>query len=285
MAVIVSWIGFVTTVALVLIPLEVAPDLRQVAKIAIASVAGYAVFAWRSTRVTRPPPNSRLLRRELLVVYRVIGAVAAAAVFLVFDSFEPAVRIGIATLTGFVAISTAASYIENFRFGADASDRFVTLILGLTVIAWMGFCVGIVYALILGEFDNIATAAVLLLLGTLAISFAAFTARALAQGKPVQVEGHWGGLGGGLGGWRVSQPAVLLILAMAFSGATATALIGSLPPDDPEAQTDASDSAESSDSGTEDDGRAGDEPEAIQEDGASSGATAGEASSVSSRRF
>ncbi len=201
--------------------------------ILVASGAGYAVFAWLGNRASRLPSNSKLLEWNLVLVFRGLGAGVAAAVFLFFDFWWPEIQTGIAAITGIMAMSTAAAYIRDFKFGDGGSDRFVTLILGLTVIAWVGFCTGIVYALILGEFDSFATAAVLLLLGTLAVGFAAFAARALAHGRPVQVEGHWGGLGGGLGGWRISQPMIFLVLTIIFAGSTATVLIkaGPEPPE------------------------------------------------------
>jgi len=45
--------------------------------------------------------------------------------------------------------------------------------------------------------------------------------------EPVELRSNWGGLGGGLGGWRLSRPAVLLLLALALAGA---AVAAALPP-------------------------------------------------------
>lgn len=39
-----------------------------------------------------------------------------------------------------------------------------------------------------------------------------------AQKDPPQIETHWGGLGGGLGGWRVSASLAYLVAALAFGG-------------------------------------------------------------------
>jgi hypothetical protein len=44
--------------------------------------------------------------------------------------------------------------------------------------------------------------------------------RSLEHGDGFAVESHWGGLGGGLGGWRVSRPLMFLIGALACAGLT-----------------------------------------------------------------
>jgi hypothetical protein len=43
---------------------------------------------------------------------------------------------------------------------------------------------------------------------------------ALAYGGAIEVESRWGGLGGGLGGWRLSREASLLLLALALIAGT-----------------------------------------------------------------
>jgi hypothetical protein len=40
----------------------------------------------------------------------------------------------------------------------------------------------------------------------------------LAGGRTVNVESHWGGLGGGIGGWTVSSPLIALVIALACLG-------------------------------------------------------------------
>jgi len=46
----------------------------------------------------------------------------------------------------------------------------------------------------------------------------AFTVQ-IKAGNPVGIESHWGGLGGGLGGWRVSNALSCLIGCLVFAGA------------------------------------------------------------------
>lgn len=64
------------------------------------------------------------------------------------------------------------------------------------------------------------------LLGISAIAGAALLIamfRALSQGDRFEIESHWGGLGGGLGGWRVSKPLVFLLAVLAIIGMAALA--------------------------------------------------------------
>lgn len=58
------------------------------------------------------------------------------------------------------------------------------------------------------------------LFASLAILFALETFRSLEAGEGFAVESHWGGLGGGLGGWRISRPLIFLTAALVCAGLT-----------------------------------------------------------------
>lgn len=49
-------------------------------------------------------------------------------------------------------------------------------------------------------------------------------------GHTVSVESHWGGLGGGLGGWRISGPLALLIGSLVFTIAFCTLTLKLIDP-------------------------------------------------------
>ncbi len=51
--------------------------------------------------------------------------------------------------------------------------------------------------------------------------------------EPLELQSSWGGLGGGLGGWRLSRSAVLLLVSVAFAGA---AVVVGIPPAKPDAK-------------------------------------------------
>lgn len=54
----------------------------------------------------------------------------------------------------------------------------------------------------------------------------------LRAGEAIEFHSRTGGLGGGLGGWRLSQPAGLLILTAILAGAAVTVVAtGPRPPD------------------------------------------------------
>jgi hypothetical protein len=49
---------------------------------------------------------------------------------------------------------------------------------------------------------------------------AAYALGALRSGEGIGVSSHWGGLGGGLGGWRLTPATPALLLALIFFGAS-----------------------------------------------------------------
>ncbi len=66
-------------------------------------------------------------------------------------------------------------------------------------------------------------AILLIVVGLVLLIFVFALIRSLARGESVSVESHWGGLGGGIAGWRLSAPLVYL-LVIAFLLATSSAL-------------------------------------------------------------
>jgi len=60
-----------------------------------------------------------------------------------------------------------------------------------------------------------------------ALSFLLFLIQ-LVRGDGPQIESHWGGFGGGLGGWRLSPSAALLIITLVLSSMAAM-LIAPVP--------------------------------------------------------
>lgn len=71
---------------------------------------------------------------------------------------------------------------------------------------------------------TIPRALVLALFAAAAISLAIHAVAAL-ETDPMELQSGWGGLGGGLGGWRVSRPTVLILLALAFAGVAVAAAV------------------------------------------------------------
>ena len=64
-----------------------------------------------------------------------------------------------------------------------------------------------------------APRAILLGLSVVAASVAVMRLISRLGDEPIELQTNWGGLGGGLGGWRLSGTAVLLVVALSFGGA------------------------------------------------------------------
>ncbi len=101
------------------------------------------------------------------------------------------------------------------------SDR-VALILG---VAFAGIAALLFVAVAQKQIEALP-AALVLICGTLTLLAASYALEGLARGDEIEVNSHWGGLGGSLGGWRVSPITTLLLLALIFLGATITAGAG-----------------------------------------------------------
>jgi hypothetical protein len=74
------------------------------------------------------------------------------------------------------------------------------------------------------------------------------------RGQPFGVESHWGGLGGGLGGWRVSPQVIYLVAALVFAGMltalasrTLDVLRPAAPPPTADSRTSEADDADTAD--------------------------------------
>lgn len=55
--------------------------------------------------------------------------------------------------------------------------------------------------------------------------YALFLVQLLLRGDAPQIESHWGGFGGGLGGWRLSPSAAFLLAALVLSGLVAVVTV------------------------------------------------------------
>ena len=72
------------------------------------------------------------------------------------------------------------------------------------------------------------TAGLVFLFGVLALRAGLTTFGWLHRGELIQFDSNWGGLGGGMGGWRLSPTAATAALALIFaSTAVAVAFVGS----------------------------------------------------------
>ena len=107
-----------------------------------------------------------------------------------------------------------------FRIRALALSLFAILFIAFLAAVGAAWNAGAI-----GSLNSIATIA----LGGLAIASFFLCVGALDSGEGIALESHWGGLGGGVGGWRLTLPLVFLLAAIFFAGATAVT-VGMGPP-------------------------------------------------------
>jgi hypothetical protein len=92
------------------------------------------------------------------------------------------------------------------------------------------FILLIFFAGLIGQIDFVR-GGMLLILGTTATFIFGRLVDRMTAGEGVEIQSHWGGLGGGLGGWRISQSLVLLIVGVVLLGsALGVALYERAPP-------------------------------------------------------
>ncbi len=219
--VILYWAGFSVTVALVLIPADVAVEFQLVAQILLAAVAAILFFFVADSLYSKDG--------RLALALKLLASVLGIAAFLFFNFYTELVQAAIAVVVAIGALIETLGSIDSFRRKRDTRYSFDAVVKALLIFAWVGFLAGVASALVTKELTSIVLASGLLLFGSLTLCFAGYTAIALAEGRPFQVESHWGGLGGGLGGWRISQPIILLVLTITFSGSAATVFMKAMP--------------------------------------------------------
>jgi hypothetical protein len=64
-------------------------------------------------------------------------------------------------------------------------------------------------------------ASLIIVFGSVALSAAAAALSSFRKGEAIELQSNWGGLGGGLGGWRLSSATSLAVLAFLFAGGAA----------------------------------------------------------------
>ena len=105
----------------------------------------------------------------------------------------------------------------------------------LTLLLTLALLVGLLAAAAARQVQ-LVDATSLFVLGGLTVGFAGGFAGFVRRGEWPRFETSWGGLGGGLGGWRLSPALACLIGAIAF-GAAFTLVTVHLPQADPSAPT------------------------------------------------
>ena len=152
-------------------------------------------------------PGGPLVAQHIIVMaLPLIGLVAGAC--------------GVLLLGGYTALGGKGKASDNQATGtAPASGSGDD-----TLPPWLGTAIGAAAMLLIvavaGGKAKPVTAATLLLAGTSALLATIRALAALRRGDGVAVDSHWGGLGGALGGWRLSGPTAITLFALLLLGAT-----------------------------------------------------------------
>jgi uncharacterized integral membrane protein len=67
------------------------------------------------------------------------------------------------------------------------------------------------------------------LFGSAALGAAARAIRLIGEGQTIELQSQWGGLGGTIGGWRLSPATSLILLALVFAGAAVSVSMPAKP--------------------------------------------------------
>lgn len=143
-----------------------------------------------------------------------IGGVAGQVIFsqpgqLVWDLQTQVLAIfAVSAILG-SAVTTALFWMKGKQ--AEASWFYVPL-----------FCMVVMtIAAVRADQMSFVQALLSIVFGSIALSAAAAALSSFRQGAAIELQSNWGGLGGGLGGWRLSSATSLAVLAFLFAGGAA----------------------------------------------------------------
>lgn len=167
---------------------------------------------------------------RLLIGLGVAAALLAAVVLAVgsqlplpdvkVSDLNPSNLLWVAGVVAGVGLVAALGLISTLSTAMLRTALMTSLVLGLTGLLVAGIQAGTLQA---------PAAAVILILGTIMLPVTFATLDALAEDEGVRFDTHWGGLGGSLGGWRLSRAATLILLLLALGGAVVGASMGLAP--------------------------------------------------------
>ncbi|MFO1081633.1 MAG: hypothetical protein U1E23_13520 [Reyranellaceae bacterium] len=120
-------------------------------------------------------------------------------------------------IAGMAAGFLAAAWLKRAEIGT-ALGSWIYIVL---------FCATLMAVAATGSVSFVS-ATLILLFGSVALVAGANVVALIRSGETIELQSNWGGLGGGLGGWRLSRVTALLLLGLLFTGAAA--LVGHTGP-------------------------------------------------------
>lgn len=137
---------------------------------------------------------------------------------------EFAAVFGAGWLSAIALVETAAVYLDEFP-----NDRGLQFLPAIVV--FIVFSAAVLAGVRAGEFKlanatiTILLSGITLLLLSTALHVISAAVRMFIDGHRIEVQSQWGGLGGGLGGWQISQLAGMVLLAAMLIGGSLGALV------------------------------------------------------------
>ncbi len=188
-------------------------------------VVSLVVWAWLSGMgagigVTPPSATPQLIAYALPATGVGAGASLSLLVLMIgFGVFKPAPAPATNETGDPPAEEKAGETIGDVRPRLRPQADRAALLLGVAI---AGIVILLLVTAVMGRINPIS-AALIIICGTLALFAGMHVVEGLARGETIEVNSHWGGLGGSMGGWRLSPLATMLIVALILLGATLAA--------------------------------------------------------------
>ncbi len=160
---------------------------------------------------------------------RLIGGLAVLILLLMLAAAgvgtaqaEPLALVGAFRLPTWAVIAVAASaggvWAMAWMSAAPSVDHRRHLVVSAVLTIAAAAAALLLFAAVARESFPAAKAAIAFVLGVLALVAGMRCIDLLGRGESIGIESHWGGLGGGSGGWRLLPATALAILALSFAG-------------------------------------------------------------------
>lgn len=208
-----------------LIPDRIETVITLIAAPVATALCSYLIY--QLTRRYKPATQSTKdgkyipsLWRFLLIFTAYLLALVLGTLFLFMQKLPNMAQMAFTLSLGILAIVTLFIMLdERYRYSDSPAASIEDWIFRSV---WALFVIVIAGSFFSGRLANPVQAISIILFGSLTIYFTLLTAALLSSGHALSMESHWGGLGGGMGGWRLSRLMVFFILAIFFGGLTAT---------------------------------------------------------------
>jgi len=211
------WVIFITALILTVYSNLIVDNARTTITLIVAPmttvVCGYIVFLL----MQRYTAKIKLLKYMAYIFYPVALLLGCLFFLIDFHVFSDVMEMSFTAVLGILAMIYTL-YIISGHSNSKIQD--ITIEDWIFRSVWLLFVIGVLTAYLGGKLVNPVEAVAMILFGTLMLYFTLYTVTMILGGGSLSMESHWGGLGGGMGGWRMSRTMVFLLLSLFFGGLT-----------------------------------------------------------------